>query len=104
MIWKEKEKHLVLGIRKRIGLIGKEKLDAFIVRLQSVLQKNDQFGILSRPSPEHISRVAKCHGYDGYIRIKILAGWGKRTCNFAKSSLFLEDLYNVCNISKYKLA
>ena len=22
-------------------------------------------------------RVAKCHGYDGYIRVKILAGWGK---------------------------
>ena len=23
------------------------------------------------------NRVAKCHGYDGYIRVKILAGWGK---------------------------
>ena len=23
------------------------------------------------------SRVAKCHGYDGYIRVKILASWGK---------------------------
>ena len=79
---------MVLGIQKRIRLIGKWELDAFIVRLQSVLQKNDQFGILSRPPPEHISRVAKCHGYDGYIRVKILAGWGKRTCNFAKSSLF----------------
>ena len=22
-------------------------------------------------------RVAKCHGYDGYIRVKLLAGWGK---------------------------
>ena len=22
-------------------------------------------------------RVAKCHGYDGYIRVKILASWGK---------------------------
>ena len=22
-------------------------------------------------------RVVKCHGYDGYIRVKILAGWGK---------------------------
>ena len=22
-------------------------------------------------------RVAKCHRYDGYIRVKILAGWGK---------------------------
>ena len=24
-----------------------------------------------------IDRVAKCHGYDGYNRVKILAGWGK---------------------------
>ena len=24
-----------------------------------------------------ISRVAKCHGCNGYIRVKILAGWGK---------------------------
>ena len=23
-------------------------------------------------------RVAKCHGYDGYIRVKILEGWGKK--------------------------
>ena len=23
------------------------------------------------------NRVAKCHGYDGYIRLEILAGWGK---------------------------
>ena len=24
-------------------------------------------------------RVAKCHGYDGYIRVKIIAGWGKKS-------------------------
>ena len=24
------------------------------------------------------SRVAKCHGYDGYIRVKIFAVWGKK--------------------------
>ena len=38
-----------------------------------------------------IHRVAKCHGYDGYIRVKILAGWGKsfgEHANLAKSSLF----------------
>ena len=37
------------------------------------------------------SRVAKCQGYWGYIRVKMFAGWGKkfgRTCNFAKSLLF----------------
>ena len=37
-----------------------------------------------------LSRVAKCHGYDGYIRVKIFAGWGKkfgRAYIFAKSSL-----------------
>ena len=25
----------------------------------------------------HVRRVAKCRGYDGYIRVKILADWGK---------------------------
>ena len=36
-------------------------------------------------------RVAKYHRYDGYICVKIFAGWGKNiggTLNFAKSSLF----------------
>ena len=28
--------------------------------------------------PDLPTRVAKCHGYDGFIRVKILAGWGKR--------------------------
>ena len=37
------------------------------------------------------SRVAKCHGYDGYIRVKIFRGWGKkseRTHNRTKLGLF----------------
>ena len=25
-----------------------------------------------------IFRVGKCHGYDGYIRVKKLASWGKK--------------------------
>ena len=36
-------------------------------------------------------RVAKCHGYDGYIRVKIFRGWGKkseRTHNVPKLGLF----------------
>ena len=36
-------------------------------------------------------RVAKCHGYDGYIRVKIFRGWGKkseRTHNVTKLGLF----------------
>ena len=35
-------------------------------------------------------RVAKCRGYDGYIRVKIFADWGKksgRTGILAKLSL-----------------
>ena len=32
------------------------------------------------------SRVAKCHEYDEYIRVKIFAGWGKKS--------FWEDLHN----------
>ena len=38
-------------------------------------------------------RVAKCRGYDGYIRVKIFAGWGKksgRTGILAKLSLSWE--------------
>ena len=48
------------------------------------------------------NRVAKCHGYDRYIGVKILAGWGKtfgRPYSFAKSSLFGKDLHNICEIS-----
>ena len=54
-----------------------------------------------------VSRLAKCHGYDGYIRVKIFAGWGTksvRTRNLAKLSLFWEDLHNLYKISVYKLA
>ena len=47
---------------------------------------------------EEKNRVAKCHGYDGYIRVKILAGWGKSLGeheNLAQSSLlggrFVQD-------------
>ena len=43
------------------------------------------------------TRVAKCHEYDKYIRVKIFAGWGKksgRRCNLAKFSLFWEDLHH----------
>ena len=52
-------------------------------------------------------RIAKCHGYDGYICVKILAVWGK---SFGKQPIlqnqafFWEDLYNVSKISVNKLA
>ena len=39
------------------------------------------------------TRVAKCRGYDKYIRVKIFAGWGKksgRTGILAKLSLSWE--------------
>ena len=26
-----------------------------------------------------MNRVAKCHGYDGFIRVKIFADWGKES-------------------------
>ena len=46
------------------------------------------------PCHKHIlARVAKCHGYDRYIRVKIFAGWGKksgRTGLLAKLSLSWE--------------
>ena len=37
-------------------------------------------------------RVAKCHGYGGYIRVKKLEGWGKKSemiDSFVKSSIVL---------------
>ena len=40
-------------------------------------------------------RVGKCNGYDRYIRVKILAGCGKKfggTDNFPKMNTFLQDL------------
>ena len=54
-----------------------------------------------------MNRVAKCHGYDGYIRVKIFRGWAKkseRKRNLANSSLFWEDLNNLCKIYVYKIA
>ena len=36
-------------------------------------------------------RVAKCHGYDEYICVRIFSGWGKkseRTHNMTESGLF----------------
>ena len=43
-------------------------------------------------------RVAKCHGYDGYFRVKIFAGCGKSLGEDAickNEAFFGEDLYNV---------
>ena len=40
-------------------------------------------------------RVAKCHRYDGYIRVKILAGWGESLGEDAickNEAFFGEDL------------
>ena len=49
-------------------------------------------------------RAAKCHGY---IRVKILAGWGKSLGKhpiLPNQTLFGANLYNVCKILVYKLA
>ena len=32
----------------------------------------------SHPKRSRRCRVGKCHGYDGYIRVKKLASWGKK--------------------------
>ena len=52
-------------------------------------------------------RVAKCHGYDGYIRVKILSVGVKvweNTQIWQNQVLFGEDLYNICKISVTNLA
>ena len=48
-------------------------------------------------------RVAKCHGYDGSIRVKILVSWGK---SLEEHIVWLNQAFfeNVCKISVYKLA
>ena len=53
--------------------------------------------ILKRKKGKSAIRVAKCHGYDGLIRVKILASWGKSLGehNFAKLSLFLKQICTI---------
>ena len=41
------------------------------------------------------SRVAKCHGYDGYIRVKILASWGK---SLGEHTILPNCLEEICTI------
>ena len=36
-----------------------------------------------------IFRVGKCHGYDGYIRVKKLASWSKKAKIVTKNKPFL---------------
>ena len=53
------------------------------------------------------SRVAKCHGYDGYIRVKILASWGKSLGEHTilkNEAFFGGDLHNLCEMSLSKLS
>ena len=45
-----------------------------------------------------MSRVAKCHGYGGYIRVKELEDWGKksgRIYTFAKLGIVLGKFVQV---------
>ena len=35
-----------------------------------------------------IHRVAKCRGYDEYIRVKIFAGWGKKVAIWPNLAFF----------------
>ena len=49
-----------------------------------------------------VIRVAKCHGYDGYIRVKILASWGKSLGGHTilqNEAFFGGDMHNRCEIS-----
>ena len=42
--------------------------------------------------------VAKCHGYDGYIRVNLLASWGKilgESSILQNQAFWWEILYNV---------
>ena len=52
-------------------------------------------------------RVAKCHGYDGYTRVKKLASWGKNIGRVKKIMYFWEDLqlawFNIFSSNKNSL-
>ena len=51
--------------------------------------------------------VTKCHGYDGYIRVKILANCGKSLGGHTIlqiEAFFGGDLHNLCKISLSKLS
>ena len=54
-----------------------------------------------------VSRCAKCHGYDGYIRAKILTSWGQSLGGHTIlqiEAFFGGDLHNLCKISLSKLS
>ena len=47
----------------------------------SAMPNPDRSNITEHPAGEEnevMVRVGKCHGYDGYIRVKKLASWGKK--------------------------
>ena len=44
------------------------------------------------------TRVAKCHGYDGYNRVKILTGWGKSLGEHANLAFWGENLYTIVRL------
>ena len=62
------------------------------VSITSLLSVSPIFQTLIPNCNPIVNRVAKCHGYGGYIRVKKLEGWGKksgRIHSFAKSSIVL---------------
>ena len=48
-----------------------------------------------------VCRVGKCHGYDGYIRVKMFAGWGKSLGEdeILPNPAFLERFTHLCKLS-----
>ena len=57
--------------------------------------------------PASVDRDAKCHGYDGLIRVKILASWGKSLGEHTilkNEAFFGGDLHNLCEMSLSKLS
>ena len=47
--------------------------------LQAVLESDMEREVLLKEEEMlTANRVGKCHGYDGYIRVKKLASWGKK--------------------------
>ena len=67
------------------------------------LAGEDMQSCLSEPR----NRDAKCHGYDGLIRVKILASWGKSLGEHTilkNETFFGGNLHNLCEMSLSKLS
>ena len=75
---------LTLPVVNELNLKGSNIFRLFLIywafhkSASLLLQRRRNMVLESFTARIHTCRVAKCHGYDGYIHLNILTGWGKR--------------------------